>query len=130
MFHLDSLKNMRSPENYANQKLLTLDRKKLAAGMLSFSKHPAHTSLIDFSQMVHDDDPQSHKLIQQLAKDSTRTFKNIMGYMLDKKYPYPTTLVQETIQMCLDQPLLRSEVYLQTIKQITNHPIPGNQRKG
>jgi len=38
--------------------------------------------------------------------------------------------VQEIIQLCLDQPLLRSEVYLQTIKQITNHPIPQNRRKG
>ena len=53
-----------------------------------------------------------------------------MGYMLDKKYPYPTTLVQEVIQLCLEQPMLRSEVYLQTIKQITGHPIPANQRKG
>jgi hypothetical protein len=130
LFGLNTLKNMRSPENYASQKLLTLDRKKLAAGMMSFSKHPAHTSLIDFAQLVHDNDPQAHKLVQQLAKDSTKTFKNIMGYMLDKKYPYPTTLVQETIQLCLDQPMLRSEVYLQTIKQITNHPIPANQRKG
>ena len=31
MFGLSTLKNMRSPENYASQKLLTLDRKKLAA---------------------------------------------------------------------------------------------------
>ena len=93
---------MRSPENYASQKLLTLDRKKLAAGMLSFSKSPAHTSLIDFAQLVHDTDPQAHKLVQQLIKESTKTFKNIMGYMLDKKYPYPTVLVQETIQLCLD----------------------------
>ena len=31
LFGLSTLKNMRSPENYASQKLLTLDRKKLAA---------------------------------------------------------------------------------------------------
>jgi CheY-like chemotaxis protein len=130
MFGLNSLKNMRSPENYASQKLLTMDRKKLAAGMLSFSKTPAHTSLIDFAQLVHEHDPQSHKLVQQLIKDSTRTFKNIMGYMGDKKYPDTTSLVQEIVQMCLDQPMLRSEVYLQTIKQITNHPIPANAKKG
>jgi len=130
MFTLESLKNMRSPENYASQKLISLDRKKLAAGMLSYSKHAAHTSLVDFSHHVNENDPQSNKLVNQLIKDSTRTFKNIMGYMGDKKANYPTTLVQEILQICLDQPLMRSEVYLQTIKQITNHPIPGNQRKG
>ena len=130
LFGLNSLKNMRSPENYASQKLLTLDRKKLALGMLQFSKVPAHTSLIDFAQLIPDTDPQAHKTVQHLIKDSTRTFKNIMGYMGDKKYPYPTTLVTETIQMCLDNPMLRSEVYLQTIKQISNHPVPANKRKG
>ena len=130
IFGLNTLKNMRSSENYASQKLLSMDRKKLAQGMMSYSKTPAHTSLIDFSQLVHETDTQGHKLVQQLIKDSTRTFKNIMGFMGDKKYPDPISLVQETIQMCLDQPMLRSEVYLQTIKQITGHPIAGNKKRG
>ena len=103
MFGLNSLRNMRSPENYArfffllfkynkdksnlftplhlpqqqqnnnnnnnnSQKLITLDRKKLAAGMLSFSKTPAHTSLIDFAQLVPETEVQAHKIVQALTK--------------------------------------------------------------
>ena len=113
LFGLNTLKNMRSPENYASQKLLSMDRKKLAGGMLSFSKTPAHTSLVDFAQLVNQNDPQAHKIVQGLVKDSTRTFKNIMGYMGDKKYPDTLSLVQEVVEMCLVQPMLRSEVYLQ-----------------
>ena len=130
LFGLNSLKNMRSPENYASQKLLTIDRKKLAGGMMSFSKTPAHTSLIDFSQLVPQTNPEAHKIVQGLIKDSTRTFKNIMGYMGDKKYPDTISLVQEVVAMCLAQPYLRSEVYLQTLKQITNHPVPANKKRG
>lgn len=106
MFGVLQFKSLRSPKDYANQKLVTTDRKKLAMGMMMWTKHPIHTSLTDI------EDP----LILKLAKKS---FKNVLGYMMDKKYPYPSTLAQELIQTGIDNPPVRSEIYCQIIKQVS-----------
>ena len=98
-------KSLRSGKDFASQKLLTTDRKKLSMGMMYWSKQPIHTSLTEM------EDPILLKLAQ-------KSFKNILGYMMDKKYPYPSTLAQELLQTGIDNPPLRSEIYCQIIKQV------------
>jgi len=117
MFGVLQFKSLRTPKDYAAQKMVTTDRKKLAMGMMYWTKHPIHTSLTDI------EDP----LMLKLAK---KAFKNVLGYMMDKKYPYPSTLAQELLQTGIDNPPIRSEIYCQIIKQITEHPMPQNKQRG
>eukprot|EP01094_Clydonella_sp_ATCC50884_P015120 TRINITY_DN2569_c0_g1_i1.p1 TRINITY_DN2569_c0_g1~~TRINITY_DN2569_c0_g1_i1.p1 ORF type:complete len:1924 (-),score=743.67 TRINITY_DN2569_c0_g1_i1:162-5840(-) len=117
MFGFSQFKSLRSAQDFASAKLVTLDRKKLAAGMLSFSKTPIHTSLTAM------EDPL-------LLKEAKRAFKNVLGYMGDKKYSYPTSCAQELVGIGLEFPDVRTEIYCQIIKQITDHPVIENKMRG
>ena len=57
-------------------------------------------------------------------------FKNIMGYMGDRKYPYPDTLAQEVIACGLATPALRAELYVQVMKQLQENPSFASETKG
>jgi len=117
MFTIDQLRTLRTAEDFANAKMVALNKKKLVQGFLHWSKTPIHTSLTKIEDPI-------------ILKEAKKCFKNILGYMLDKKYSYPTTLAQELINSGLTIPELRSEIYCQLIKQLTDHPVPQNQAKG
>ena len=106
LFSIHQCKSLRTPKDFAQLKLVTTDRKKLAMGMMHFTKNVIHTSLSDFQDPL-------------LIKVSIKTFKNILGYMGDKKYPYPTTCAQEIITFAYANPGVRGEVYAQIIKQVS-----------
>jgi hypothetical protein len=117
MFEFSKFRSLRNAQDFASQKLVTMDRKKLVASFLQFTKVPIHTSLTTIEDPI-------------LLKEAKRCFKNVMGYMHDKKYPYPTTCAQELVNCALLHTHLRSEIYCQIIKQISDHPIVANQMRG
>ena len=51
-----------------------------------------------------------------------KMFKNIMGFMRDRKYTYPETLGRELLEAGLLHPELRDELFLQIIKQLRRNP--------
>jgi myosin heavy subunit len=61
---------------------------------------------------------------------SIRMFKHVMGFMGDRHYTYPMTLAAEALQTAYFHPVLRDELFLQIIKQITNNPSGESVEKG
>lgn len=51
-----------------------------------------------------------------------KMFKNVMGFMRDRKYTYPETLGRELLEACLLHPELRDELFLQVVKQLRRNP--------
>ena len=70
------------------------------------------------------------KLDHRDAVVATRLFKYIMGFMGDRHYTYPMTLATEALQTGYLHPLLRDELFLQLIKQVTNNPRQSAVEKG
>ena len=82
------------------------NKDQIAASFLYHSSSPIHASLTN--------------LESPLSKEAVKMFKNIMGYMGDRKYPYPDTLAQEVIACGLANEALRAELYVQVMKQVRN----------
>ena len=110
-FTLERYRKLRDPYDFAASKYFGLawGKDELAAGMLRFSNKPIHTSL-------------HGSLPKETGRHATRVFKSIMGYMGDRTYPYPNTQAAEVLTKGLMYPDLRSEIFVQLIKQLTGNP--------
>uniref|UniRef100_A0A7S3YTA7 Uncharacterized protein n=1 Tax=Lotharella globosa TaxID=91324 RepID=A0A7S3YTA7_9EUKA len=107
MFTLRNFTKLRNPRGWASMKLLTLDRKKLEAGMMRHTKSDIHASLTEMDK--------------QHEKTAKILFKDIRGFMGDRRYDFPELLAPEILKICLEpqnRPL-RDEAYMQIIKQLT-----------
>jgi len=59
-----------------------------------------------------------------------RIHKSVLGYMGDKTMSFPATLAQDILQKGLEIPELVDEIYMQTMKQLTNNPKPESIARG
>lgn len=110
------------PMAWAELKFISLNREELALGMLKWSKTPIHDPLTQMPKMT----PEEKKR-RDLATDM---FKNIMGYMGDRKYDAPNQLAAELLSHCLASHDLRTECFCQLIKQLTANPDPHSSSRG
>jgi hypothetical protein len=97
-------------------KLLTLKREALATGMREHTRNPIHASLTEMDS--------------KKGKIACRMFKNIMGFMGDRAYESPLLLAEEVLRTALQEPFLRTEVFVQLIKQLTKNPAPDSVTRG
>ncbi len=94
------------------------DREALAATfMVHEAEDPIHATLTDDFE---DETPAA----AALAKTALKLFKNVMGFMGDRKMNYPTMLAKEVLELGLANAPLRNELYLQLIKQLTKNQNP------
>lgn len=118
MFAIDKFPRYRDPSDWADLKLLTLNREKLAGGMRKHTTDPIHAALTE----THEDSKK-----ETVAK---RMFKNILGFMGDRSYSSPITLCQELLQNALLDKWVGDELYLQLVKQLTGNPSRESESKG
>jgi len=118
MFTLDKFALLRDADEWASMKLFgfAFNKDQIAAGFLYHTSSPIHASLTQLEGPV--------------AKEATKQFRNIMGYMGDRKYQYPDTLAQEVIACGLETVELRAELYVQVMKQLIDNPSYASESKG
>ena len=114
LFTFKTYGNLRPADQYAKAALLGRD--KLRINMLVWTKSPIPTSLTFLPPLF--------------AKQSTKLFKNILGYMGDRSMSYPDQLAQDLLNQGLATPEVRDEIYCQLIKQMTQNPNPQSTQKG
>ncbi|GMH53857.1 hypothetical protein TrRE_jg1604 [Triparma retinervis] len=106
--------SLRSPDDYA--KGILLSKKKVKEGMLKWQDTLIPKSLLD------------------LSKDNSKLANNInrclLGYMGDKQMSFPATLAHDILTKGLESPLLRDEVYMQLMKQLSHNPKADSIAKG
>lgn len=105
---------LKTPEEYASHKILTMNRKWWRDTAFSFISLVIPTALTSISK--------------EYDKKAITFFKTIQGYMKDRKYSSePSQLVFEIIEglnkaNCPSS--LRTEVYCQLMKQLIDNPNP------
>jgi len=117
MFAFDNYSRLRSKEGWADMKLISFSRDELAAGMRRHTKDPIHDPLTEIT------DAKRTKAMKNM-------FKNILGFMGDKKYDGPLLLAQELCTFAINEPWCRDEIYCQLIKQLSQNPNRESERKG
>jgi hypothetical protein len=101
-----------SPKDWASRKsIFSMNKSKLAIGMLEHTIDPIHHPLTNKIT-----DPAT-------AKTAKKAFKDILGYMGDRKYQYRDTLAIEILNVGMDNDdNMRVELYVQLMKQLTKNP--------
>ena len=129
MFKFQKFIKLYTPVDWAACKLISFNREELAKGMLKWSKDPFHQSLLEL--VGPDGKPLlAPDMKTKYSSMACRMFKNVLGYMGDRKINYPETLATEIMSICLANPPLRDEMYLQLCKQLSNNPDNESKRKG
>ena len=108
MFEFVNFPQLFPPAVWADIKLLAWDRDELAAGMLRWTDSTIHAPLTQIDEKM-DKETYSH---------AKRMFKNVLGFMGDKKQQAPVMLAVEMLTDCLRSEKLRDEAYCQIIKQL------------
>ena len=67
---------------------------------------------------------ENHNLV------SLRMFKYVLGFMGDRKFTHPLTIAVEAIQTAYFHPLLRDELFLQIVKQLSKNPSNTSLKRG
>ena len=78
--------------------------------------------------------PKSISTFRELPKENSKkaieVHRNLLGYMGDKQMPFPAMLAQDVLRKGFENKMLRDEIYIQLIKQLTNNPRPESVAKG
>lgn len=105
---------LKTPSDYAKPK--TFGKKKLKKTMLLWSKQPMPGSLTQLQKLQE--------------KEAKLIHKNMLGFMGDKQISFPAVLAKEILDKGLASDVMRDEIFLQQIKQLTMNPNPESIKKG
>ena len=97
----------------------------LADGMLSFTSTPIHRPLTQI-----DDTDKSSKEHKELTKQALLQFKSLLGFLGERKLPYPEEAGAEWLRVGMDSRALHCEMYVQLMKQLTANPSEASNDKG
>jgi hypothetical protein len=107
--------SLKTPAEFASGKVFGKD--KVMEGLLSHSNTPIHAAL-------------TRDLDRKAEEQASKLFRNVMGWMGDRHYSYPITLLQELCTKAVNVPALRDELFAQVIKQLTHNPSADSTKRG
>jgi len=108
---------LRREDNYAKRNYFK--KKQVKTKRLQWQRDDIPRSLLRLSTAYCGNNRALSKHVKNIAK---QLFKNIRGYMNDHYHPYPVTLAYEVVNVGVNEPLLRDEIFCQLIKQTTLNP--------
>lgn len=115
-YRLAKYPNLRPANDFISGKYF-LNSKKAKQGMMKFTKDAIPKTLTKI------DNENSHN-------EGIGLFKSVQGFMGDRHYSFPETLVSEMIEKMLDFAALRTEAYVQVMKQLDGNPKKDSEIKG
>jgi len=119
-FSISKYPNMLTPREFAEDRYfgLALNKDKIAAGFYVHALNPIHIAL-------------TRGMLSHIQKEALRVFKTIMCYMGDRQNTTdPLFLAKDVISKALEFTELRSEIYMEILKQLTNNPSSPSLEKG
>jgi myosin heavy subunit len=119
LFKFSRYPKLHPPTAWAELKFLPIGRQELAASMLRWTKTPIHAPMTQI--------PPENKVAFKAAKSM---FKNIVGYMGDGKFGPADVLAAELLGKGLELKDIRTEIYCQLVKQLTQNPNSFSVQKG
>lgn len=64
------------------------------------------------------------------SKEATLLHKNLLGFMGDKRMPFPAMLAHKILESGFEKEYLRDEIFCQVMKQLRKNPGPDSVGKG
>jgi myosin heavy subunit len=119
-YSISKYPNMLTPREFAEDRYygLALNKDKIAAGFYVHTPNPIHVAL-------------TRGMLSQMQKEALRAFKTIMCYMGDRQNTTdPMFLAKDVVAKALEFSELRSEIYMEILKQLSSNPSPPSLEKG
>jgi len=113
-FELKNFPGLRSPDDFA--KGVILNKQKVKDNFLLWQGNVITKSLTEITK--------------EFSKMAVQIHKDLLGYMGDKHMPFPAMLAQDVLRKGFESAVIRDEIFLQIIKQLTNNPRPESIAKG
>jgi myosin heavy subunit len=125
-FEIHLFPGLRAPSEFAEGKLF--GKKALKTGMLFFTKEIIPTTLTKIVPDVQT--PEEREYLRQMVQIGIQVFKSVQGFMGDRHYSFQDGLANQVLNIGLKAPLLRDEIYVQTMKQLKRNPTRDSQLRG
>ncbi|CEO99091.1 hypothetical protein PBRA_007205 [Plasmodiophora brassicae] len=123
MFSMSKCGIVKTPDDWAGEKMLSLNRDKLRTEMLFWVDSDIHAPLTVLPDTASSTPKDTNKL-------ALLAFRSLQAFMGDRKSDKAFQEGYSVVTLGHSRPDLRDEIYVQTIKQLTRNPDPESCRKG
>lgn len=122
-------KNM--PSMFTGFRSIKMKEEDKLASMLKYQDWPIHASILEKTLSYSwGETPSLDGIKTYRDTDARSQFRTIMGYMGDRRHPYPDTLAVELVNNAVGSMALASEVFAQLLKQLTDNPNVASVERG